>query len=135
MEGDDITSAEVVTSTTAVPSTKVVGKFYDALSRNGRAIKEERATIMGRMAERVFRAKVQDLYDQMTDLELQRDARLDLSPDNKDAYMRPADFNAELFVSSDLAIGEQIRDLKIRFALANDRYFALFGKRVGSTEL
>lgn len=102
------------------------GKFVASLQRNNTKIKHDRAVAIGEDAQVVFKRVVEDLEIEIKKKKRDRENMLDLSPENSLSLMVASDFDAAKFVSKDLALGVDIRNLEIKLDIAAARYAELF---------
>jgi hypothetical protein len=102
------------------------GRFVSSLVRNNSKIKRDRAEAIGEDAEVVFKRTVEDIAIEIRKKERERDNMLDMSPTNAMSLMVANDFDAASFVSKDLGLGVEIRNLKIKLEIASSRYDELF---------
>jgi hypothetical protein len=103
------------------------GAFVESLKRNNAKIREDRAISIAEDAQIIYKREVEDLEIQIKRLKRERDSMLDLSPTTADSLVLATDFNSKEFVSKDIAIGVQIRNLEIKLDIARERYKYLFG--------
>jgi hypothetical protein len=103
------------------------GAFVESLKRNNAKIREDRAISIAEDAQIIYKREVEDLEIQIKRLRRERDSMLDLSPTSADSLVLATDFNSKDFVSKDIAIGVQIRNLEIKLEIARERYKYLFG--------
>ena len=113
------------------PDTEVVaplkGRFMEALVRNNKKIRDDRAQAIGEAAQMIYKREVEDTELEIKQLRRERDAMLDLSPTTADSLVLATDFDAKAFVSKDIAIGIKIRNLEITLDIARTQYHQLFG--------
>ena len=114
-------NVEMVPAGTSAP-----GAFMSTLTRNNKKIREDRAISIAEDAELIYKRKVEDLETQIKRKKRDRDGMLDLSPTTADSLVLASDFNAEIFVAKDLALGLEIRNLEIALEIARARYEYLF---------
>ena len=106
------------------------GAFIDSLVRNNKQIKEDRAISIEEDARIRFKRVVEDIEIEIRRKKRERDNMLDLSPDNTLSLMVAKDFDSALFVKRDLELGIEIRNLEIKFEIANTRLNTLFGEEI-----
>lgn len=102
------------------------GAFVQSLVRNNKKIREDRAIAIGESAEMLYKREVEDIQLKIKQLKRDRDAMLDLSPTDAQSLVLASDFDAKAFVSKDIAIGIEIRNLEITLEIAEARYNYLF---------
>lgn len=103
------------------------GAFVESLKRNNKQIRTERALVIAESAELKFKRKIEDLGMELKQLRRDRENMLDLSPTSADSLVLASDFNSDSFVERDLELGVKIRNLEIKFGIAQARYNYLFG--------
>lgn len=106
------------------------GAFMTTLARNNRKIREDRALAITEDAETIYRRKIEDLQMAIKKKRRDREGMLDLSPASADSLVLASDFNAENFVTKDLAMGLELRNLEISLEIARSRYEHLFGSKL-----
>lgn len=106
---------------------QVPGAFAGSLLRNASKIKEDRALTILRNAEKYFRRKVEDLTDRIGNLEVERQAQLDLSPTDINSLVLATDFKADEFYDTDRKLTMEIRTCKVELEEMQERYNFLFG--------
>lgn len=102
------------------------GAFFDSLIRNNRQIREDRAATIFEDAQLIYRREIEDLALQIKKLKRERENMLDLSPTHADSLVLASDFNAKDYVKKDLDISVALRNLEIKYELAQQRYNYLF---------
>ncbi len=102
------------------------GAFFDSLVRNNRQIREDRAATIFEDAQLIYRREMEDLALEIKKLKRERDNMLDLSPAHADSLVLASDFNAKEYVKRDLELSVNLRNLEIKFDLAQQRYNYLF---------
>ena len=112
-----------------VDTTSSAGAFMTTLTRNNKKIREDRAISIAEDAELLYKRRVEDLETQIKRKKRDRENMLDLSPATADSLIVASDFKAEDFVTKDLAIGLEIRNLEIALEIAKSRYEYLFGTK------
>lgn len=106
---------------------QVGGAFAGSLLRNASKIKEDRALTILRNAEKYFRRKVEDLTDRIGNLEVERQALLDMSPTDINSLVLATDFKADEFYDTERKLTMQIRECKVELEEMQRRYEYLFG--------
>ena len=109
---------------------EIKGAFIDSLIRNNKQIKTDRAEAIGEDAGIRFKRVVEDIEIEIRRKKRERDNMLDLSPENSFSLMVAKDFDSAAFVKRDLDLGVEIRNLEIKFEIANNRLSELFGETV-----
>jgi len=104
------------------------GAFVESLKRNNRKIREDRAIAIAEEAQLNYKREVEDLSIKIKLIKREREAMLDLSPTTADSLILASDFDAKAFVSKDISLGVQIRELEIKAGIALERYKTLFLK-------
>lgn len=104
--------------------------FEAALFRSNKELREDRGQVIVRNAEKAFRRKVEDLQDQLTQLESDRDNLIDLNPGNTQVIINPSEFDQNQFVESYNKIGLKIREVTILHEVAKAGYEKLFGQLI-----
>lgn len=107
----------------------VSGAFGASLLRNASKIKEERALTILRNGEKYFRRKVEDLTDRIGNLEVERQALLDMSPTDINSLVLATDFKADEFYDTERKLTMQIREARVELEEMQTRYEFLFGKK------
>lgn len=102
------------------------GAFISSLVRNNRKIREDRAVAIQEAAALVYKREVEDTEIKIKQLRREREAMLDLSPENSMSLVLASDFDEKAFVEKDLNIGIQLRNLEIKLEIAKARYNYLF---------
>lgn len=102
------------------------GAFVESLRRNNRKIRDDRAIAIAEDAQIIFKREVEDLELQIKRVKRERDAMLDLSPADVNSLVLASDFDSKAFVTKDLELGLQIRNLEIKLEIASKRYQELF---------
>lgn len=102
------------------------GKFFDALNRNNKTIKRDRAIAIAEEAQTAYKRTVEDLQMQIKRLQRERNQMLDLSPTTADSLVLAKEFDAQSFVKKDIKLGLDIRNLQIQLEIANAQYLNLF---------
>ena len=98
--------------------------------RNNKQIKADRATSISEDAAIRFRRVVEDIA-----LDIKRKRRdlqnmLDLSPTNSFNLIVAENFDSAAFTDRQIEYLVAIRNLEIKFELANNRLFELFGENI-----
>lgn len=103
-------------------------KFAQILTRNNKAIRDDRAIAIIEDAELEYKRKIENMERDLKVLNRERDAMLDLSPGNSYS-LTPEKFDAALFVKKDLEMGVQIRQQEIELEIARKKYNELFAPK------
>ena len=111
------------------------GALIGSLVRNAKQVKHDRAESIAEDAMIRFKRTIEDLEVDIRRLERQREARLDMSPNNTFSIISAKEFDPIGFVDDELAIGIKIRESKIKLKIAKDRFQYLFGDEVEVTEI
>ncbi len=114
-----------------VDSTKVPekGLFETLLTRNNRQLRDDRAQIIIEDAQLIFKRTIEDIQQNIKKVSRDRENMLDMNPDNKDVILNPSSFDSQKFVDNDLKLGLDLRNLRIKLEIAQERYDELFGIR------
>ena len=102
------------------------GAFLESLQRNNKKIREDRAISISETAEMIYKRTVEDMEMEIKKLKRERESMLDLSPTTADSLILASDFNSADFVTKDIKIGVDIRNLEIKLEIAKSRYDKLF---------
>lgn len=102
------------------------GRFGSLLTRNNKQLREDRAYVIIKDAEKNYRRKIEDLKDALDRLKTDRDNYLDINPGNTQTIINPTDFKSEEFIANDLKLGVDIRNTEIMLEIAEKRYSELF---------
>ncbi len=103
-------------------------RFVDALKRNNDQIREDRAKAIGEDSELIYKRRIEDIELKIKRIAREQEGAIDISPLDKNS-LTFADFNPEGFVQNDIELSLIIRNLKIQFEIAKNRYEYLFGKK------
>ena len=103
------------------------GAFVDSLTRTTTQIRKDRAESLKEDAEISYRRKIEDMKTELKRLQRRRRDSLDLSPDDVNSLVAGRDFDGEKFSDKDIKAGIEIRNLKIKIEIAEERYGFLFG--------
>ena len=120
------TGAAVTTAEETLAGMK--GAFVESLTRGSKKIKADRAIVLAESAQLKYKRSIEDMQMDIKTLQRERDNMLDLSPTTSDSLELAKNFDADAFVKKDLAIGLQIREIRIRLEESLSRYEILFGK-------
>jgi len=104
------------------------GGFLQAsLGRTNKQIRQERGDAIAEDLEIVYRRKVEDLEtDVKRGITKQKNA-FDFSPTNSQSLVMAKELESIDILEKDLALGEELRALKVRLNIARSRYNVLFG--------
>lgn len=120
METEQLSSAEALN--------QMKGAFVGSLVRNNKKIREDRAIAIAEAAQMLYKREVEDTELKIKQLRRERDNMLDLSPTTTDSLVLASDFDEKAFVTKDISLGIQIRNLEITLEIAKTRYIHLFGE-------
>lgn len=110
--------------------TKQVGALQASLDRNSNKIRSDRAKTIADTARLKFRRKVEDIAMRLSELSANREALLDMSPDNAMSIINATNFNAEEFVNKMSDVAEQIFKTNMQLNILKEEYSRLFGEEV-----
>lgn len=110
------------------------GRFAQMLRRSNKEIKDDRAIAIAEQAEMQYRREVEDMQMHLRRLERKRENKLDMSPTNADSLILGEDFDAPRFTEEDIELGVQIRNLRIKLEIAEERYNTLFGENFNADQ-
>jgi len=99
----------------------------EALTRNNKKIRADRALAISEDTQLLFKRKVEDLRVGITRMKRERENMLDLSPENAMSLVLASDFDSQDFVDKDVELGVRIRNEEIKLEIAEKRYNLLFG--------
>ena len=102
------------------------GAFISSLKRNNKQIREDRATSIAEDVQTLYKRTVEDIELKIKKLKRDREAMLDLSPTTAQSLVLASDFDASEFVSKDIKLGTDIRNLEIQLEIAKKQYTYLF---------
>lgn len=102
------------------------GAFIESLKRNSKQIKSDRALAIAEDAETEMKRRIEDLIRDIRKMEREREARLDMSPDNVTSLKMALDFNATEFVNQELEYGERLFIMGRKLQILQERYNYLF---------
>lgn len=102
------------------------GAFVESLKRNAKQIKSDRAIAIAEDAETEMKRRIEDLIRDIRKLEREREARLDMSPDNVTSLKLATEFDATEFVNGELEYGEKLFIMTRRLQILQERYNYLF---------
>lgn len=103
------------------------GAFFQSLQRNNKQIKEDRALAISEDTQIVYKREVEDLEHAIKQKHREVEQMMDLSPTNSMSLMLANEYDAIAFKDKDVALGLEIRNLKIKLEIATNRYNFLFG--------
>ena len=106
------------------------GAFVSSLKRSNKDIRGDRAEAIAEDAGIAFKRVVEDIAIEIRKKTRERSNMLDLSPTNALSLMVADDFDSSAFVERDLKLAVEIRNLEIKFELANTRLKELFGEEI-----
>ena len=108
------------------------GIFGEMLNRNNKQIKQTRAKELLEDASEPYAQIINTKRKTLRRLTRNREASLDLSPDDTTTFMKVKDFDGESFATEDAKATVDIRNLTIEITELETRYMNLFGKEVPS---
>jgi len=111
-------------------NTSVIGAFKESLVRNNRKIRDDRAQAISEDTELLYKRKVEDLELGLTRMKREQDNMLDLSPESAQSLVLASDFDANDYVTKDLALSVKMRNTVIELEIAKARFKNLFGKEL-----
>ena len=106
------------------------GAFVESLKRNSKKIREDRAIDIAENAKMMYKRKIEDYQKDLRSMKRERSNMLDLSPTTTDSLILATDFKAEEFVSKDIELGVNIRNLEIKLEISTKQYEHLFGEKI-----
>ena len=110
-----------------VKEVEVKGAFLESLHRNNTKIKADRAAAIGEDTAFLYKRGIEDIQIQLRQMKRQQENALDLSPDNALNLKPAADFDSVAYVSDDIALSFNIRNMEKKLEVAKKRYAFLFG--------
>jgi hypothetical protein len=111
---------------TTVEEMGMKGAFIQSLVRNNKKIREDRAIAIQEAAQLIYKRVVEDLQIKIKQMKRERESMLDLSPTDATSLVLASDFDENMFVQKDVALGVEIRNLEIKYEIAAERYKTLF---------
>lgn len=105
----------------------IKGAFIDALKRNNKQIRDDRAQAIVEDTELVYKRTIEDLQLKIKKMKREQENMLDLSPTNAQSLVLASDFNSEEYVNKDVDLGVKIRNTEIKLEIAQKRFEYLFG--------
>mgnify|MGYP001346243107 CR=1 FL=1 len=102
------------------------GKLFASISRTFPKIRMDRAQMISRSIETLYRRKVEDLYVALESFEIERENLLDMAPDSALSTKAAANVDPKAFVTKDLELSLMIRKTQIEYYTAKARYNELF---------
>jgi hypothetical protein len=114
---------------TARKETKEVveGAFVSSLKRNNKQIRDDRASAIAEDTQLMYKRQIEDLQVNIRRLKRDQENMLDLSPTSADSLTLASDFDSANYVNKDVELGVKIRNLEIKYEIAQKRYAYLFG--------
>ncbi len=104
------------------------GAFFDSLNRNNKTIKRDRAVSITEDVQTFYKREIEDMRLAVKRLMRDKTNMLDLSPNDKNSLILAGEFDSKAFVAKDIAIGIDLRNLKIKLEIAESSYTNLFGE-------
>lgn len=128
-EGLEITPNGAVS--TVENKVKIVsgGALHQSLTRKGAQIRLDRAQQLVLQSVKVFERRIEDLDDEMYQLKVDRDNRLDVAPAHVGSLQPAKDFDPNKFINDDLEDGLRLREKAITSNTLRARYNYLFYNR------
>lgn len=120
--------ASVVSVDQADPGPK--GTLYQSLARTNSQIRQERGTALSEQMETTYKRNIEDLRYDIKDLERKRANMYDFSPTNSQSLVMAKDVEARAILKEDGEKSLEIRNLRIKLEIAEERFLELFGKVV-----
>lgn len=117
-------------TTTEIKRPQISGAFGESLKRNNSKIKQDRADAIIVKAEKAYRRRIEDIGDEIFAMNTERDAMLDLSPDNAQSLILASDFNQDSFVTKEEQVAIKMRERTVVLEMLKERYKHLFGKEI-----
>ena len=103
------------------------GAFVESLKRNNKKIRNDRAVSITEDTELLYKRAVEDLKVKLRKMQRDRESMLDLSPTNALSLTLASEFDCDEFVTKDLDLGFQIRQVELKLEIAEAQYKHLFG--------
>lgn len=103
------------------------GFLIASLSRSNRQIRQERGEAIAEDLQVVYQRKVEDLSMEIKRLLRKQENAFDFSPTNSQSLVMAKELESTDILDQDLAISMDIRNLRIKLAIAQQRYNFLFG--------
>lgn len=117
---------ETVETVDLPPIPEMKGAFVESLQRNNKKIRQDRAIGITEDAQTIYKREIEDMHLRIKRLMRERENMLDLSPTTADSLVLATDFDSKDFVTKDISIGVEIRNLGIKLDIAEKRYKYLF---------
>jgi len=106
---------------------EVKGAFVDALKRNNKQIRSDRATSISEDTEMIYKRQIEDIELQLRKMKREQENMLDLSPTDANSLVLASDFDCAKYVEKDILLGLNIRNAEIKLEIAKARFDYLFG--------
>ena len=103
------------------------GAFLEALKRNNKQIRDDRAASIVEDTELVYKRKIEDLQMSIKKMEREQEGMLDLSPTHAQSLILASDFDSDEYAGKDIEVGVRIEKQRITLRIAQERYTHLFG--------
>lgn len=116
--------------TAHVQSVENSGIFMSNLRRSNQQIIQDRAASIAESTEITYRRSIEDSRLRLRELRRQRDAALDLAPNDANSLRHASNFNPKSFVDNDVKLSLEIKDLEEKVQVAVERYGLLFGQNI-----
>jgi hypothetical protein len=101
-------------------------KFELVLGRNGDTVMKDRASNITKLAEMAQTAMVNGLEKRKIELEMEKTALLDMSPDNRYSLKPGADFKADNWVNDYQHVSVELINIEIELKVAQATNLDLF---------
>lgn len=105
-----------------------VGALQSALSRTGKDVTKSRAATISMQAKTYYGRKIQDIKLAIDQANVDKEAMLDMSPNNKNSIIVVSSFDAPKFAETYSGISLNIRNLNIQMEEYLKDYKFLFGE-------
>ena len=106
------------------------GFLLQSLSRTNADIRKDRGDAIFEDLEIAFKRDVEDAHRKIKQIERQRKDMYDFSPNSTTSLVLAKNVQADEILQKDKVFTLEMRDAKIDFDLAQERYTFLFGKPV-----
>jgi hypothetical protein len=103
------------------------GMFVVSLKRSNSKIRGDRADAISDKAKREYKRYVEDREDRIVELKRDREAMLDMSPENTLSLIPASGFDPAKFIEKDMEYSIELRNEEIALEIAKKRYEYLFG--------
>lgn len=103
------------------------GEFGPMLKRNNKQLRDDRGEVIIAQTRKKYRRQIEDLYDELDQLNVDRANMMDINPSSTQTIINPSDFDSDRFVSGDIEIGLKKRNVEIKLEVALQGYTKMFG--------